>query len=97
MIALGGWDDLTFYLRPAAGHVSGKVVDEQGTPVSGHPVILGPPCIPQATCTTDAEGRFRIADLIPGEEVTLVVGWERRNVRVGEEEITIVVKKKPAR
>jgi hypothetical protein len=60
-------------LRAAPGWIAGRVVDEQGRAVEGETVFLGHPCIPDATCTTDAQGRFRIEDLVPGEEVSLCI------------------------
>ena len=83
-------DKLEVVLRDAPGSVEGVVVDGKGNPVAKARVILGHPCIPDAVSVTDAEGRFRIEDLIPGEEVTLFIGSRFQKVKVGTGDVVLV-------
>jgi len=83
-------DRLDVRLREAPGVVAGKVVDENGKPVAKSRVILGHPCIADAICVTDEQGRFGIEDLVPGEEVTLCVRWNFQKVKVGDENVVLV-------
>lgn len=57
-------------LAPLGSKVGGRVVDSDGKPVAGATVIC-PDGNPNAQVTTDAEGRFRLEGLPPGE-VTIV-------------------------
>lgn len=83
-------DRVEVRLREAPGVVAGRVADESGKPVAQSRVILGHPCIADAICVTDAQGRFRIEDLVPGEEVTLSVRWNFQKVKVGDENVVLV-------
>ena len=87
-------DKIEIFLRDAQGFVAGKVVDEKGKPVADVRVVLGHPCIPYATCLTDKEGKFRINDLVPGEEVTLSVNWNFQKFTVGTENAVITFSEK---
>ena len=63
---------LTISLRLAAA-ISGTVRDDAGTPVAGADVRLSgclPACPPHAT--TDALGRYRLADVAPGRRLSVV-------------------------
>lgn len=82
--------ELQIVLRDAPGFVAGRVVDEQGRSVAKASVMLGHPCIPDAVSVTDAEGKFRIEDLVPGEEVTLSLDWKFHKVKVGAEDLVLV-------
>jgi hypothetical protein len=83
-------DKLQIVLRDAPGFVAGRVVDGKGQPVAKTRVILGHPCIPDAVSITDGEGKFRIDDLVPGEEVTLCLDWSFQTVKVGAEDLILV-------
>jgi hypothetical protein len=85
-------DRLQVVLRDAPGSVAGRVVDGKGSPVANSRVILGHPCIPDAVAVTDAEGKFRIEDLVPGEEVTLCIGWNFQKTKVGTEDLVLVAR-----
>lgn len=64
--------DLTISLRQAA-EITGSVRDDAGTPVAGADVRLSgclPACPPHAT--TDALGRYRLADVAPGNRLSVV-------------------------
>ena len=64
--------DLTIALRRAAA-ITGTVRDDAGTPVAGADVrLMGclPACPPHAT--TDALGRYRLADVAPGTGLAVV-------------------------
>jgi hypothetical protein len=65
-------------------------VGRKGNPVTKARVILGHPCIPDAVSVTDADGRFRIEDLVPGEEVTLCTGSRFQRVKVGTGDLVLV-------
>ena len=86
-------DKIEVILRDASGFIAGKVVDEKGKPVADICVVLGHPCIPYATCLTDKEGKFRIDDLVPGEEVSLSVNWNFQKFTVGTENAVITFSK----
>ena len=83
-------DKLEISLREAPGSVAGQVVDPDGKPMPKVRVVLGHPCISEAVCITDAQGAFRIEDLVPGEVVTLSIGWDFHKVKVGTEDLLIV-------
>ncbi len=84
--------ELDIHLRDAPGFVEGRVVNEKGEALEKVRVILGHPCIPDAISITDVDGKFRIEDLVPGEEVTVVVGRESQKVKVGTEQLVIVTR-----
>lgn len=86
--------DFKVILRDAPGFISGCVADEKGNPLANKRVILGNTCNPDAVCVTDSQGRFRIEDLIPGEEVEISVKGASKKVRVGTENLVIEVKNK---
>lgn len=88
MRELGGQPEVV--LRDAPGSVAGVVVDEEGEPVAKAKVILGHPCIPDAVAPTDEKGRFQITDLVPGEEVTLCLGFRFQKVKVGAGDLVLV-------
>jgi RNA polymerase sigma factor (sigma-70 family) len=56
---------LTIKLQPC-GSISGRVVDQDGQPVAGVHLDQG------RTVTTDKQGRFRVAGLVPGTRYTLM-------------------------
>ena len=66
------------------------MVDEKGNPVANARVILGHPCIPDAVSVTDKEGKFRIDDLVPGEEAVVSTNWNFQTVRVGANDLVLV-------
>ena len=82
-VEVGNLGTIKVVLRDAPGFVAGRVVDQQGNAAEGVRVIMGHPCIPDAICVTDVKGRFRIEDLVPGEEVTVSVNWNFQEVKVG--------------
>jgi hypothetical protein len=82
-------DKVKICLQDAPGLAAGRVVDGNGDPVAGVSVFLGHPCIPDDVCVTAEDGRFRIVDLVPGEEVTLFVQGVTQRVTVGDEDVVI--------
>jgi hypothetical protein len=81
-------------LRDAPGSVAGRLVDADGKPVVRARVLLGHPCIPDAISTTDQDGRFRFADLVPGEKVTIYAGRRYiKNVPVGTTDLVVAPEK----
>lgn len=74
----------TLVLVPGAS-LEGRVTDPAGGAIAGAKVTVGPeqlrfsglrPARPPAEAATDAEGRFVIADLMPGQPVALTVSKE---------------------
>ncbi len=90
----GPRDKIEVVLREAPGFVAGRVVDENGGPVPNARVILGSPCIPGAISVADAEGGFRIDNLLPGKEVTLRVGRNSHKVKVGATDLVLATQRR---
>ncbi len=83
--------DVEIVLRDAPGFVAGRVVDCSGKPVPNTRVALGHPCFPQEVVTSDEEGCFRIDDLVPGEEVSVGIGFNMQKVKVSADDIVITL------
>lgn len=60
-------------LRKAEGFVSGQVVEEDGKPVVGAVTSVRGAATLLSTVETDAEGRFRISNVVKGETLELCV------------------------
>jgi hypothetical protein len=81
---------LEILLREAPGFIAGRVVDKKGKPMANTNVVLGHPCIPDDVCKTDSDGKFRLDNLVPGDEVSISVNWNFQKVKVGTEDVVIV-------
>ena len=75
--------DITIRAWPAAS-ISGRVIDERGRPVAGANVALPLPNSDRyGFATTDAHGRYRITDLLPGRYAAFVpVVGANRTIKV---------------
>lgn len=61
--------DITLLPAPTAGPVEGRVVDRQGKPVAGAAVFQSGDGPRRTRCTSDADGRFRLAGVFAGKAI----------------------------
>ncbi len=77
-------------LRDAPAALAGKVIDPLGKPVVRARVIMGHPCIPDATTETDLAGHFRIDSLLPEQSVDLWVNGKSVKTKSGTDNLVVV-------
>jgi hypothetical protein len=89
-----------FVLHKADSFIAGRLLDQDGKPAPGIRISLSP-SLPPRTVTTDADGRFRFDNIVPGQPLSLRVSSDglmaSSQVTAPAEDVTLTLRPAPVR